>query len=77
MAEQSLSDPLTTGVHADVEATEEAFVAQWTNYGHAPGRVFHEDDDLVWAEAPVPQLPTTPCSAPGLGGMPKRASSRC
>jgi ribosomal protein S18 acetylase RimI-like enzyme len=57
MAEQSSSDPLTTGIHADIEAIEEALVAQWTNYGHAPGGVFHEDDDLVCAEAPVPQLP--------------------
>lgn len=57
MAEQSSSDLLTTGVHADIEAIEEAFVAQWTNYGHAPGGVFHEEDDLVWTEAPVPQLP--------------------
>jgi len=58
MAEQSASDPLMTiGAHADVAAIEEAFVAQWRNYGHAPGGVFHEEDDLVWAEAPVPQLP--------------------
>ena len=57
MAEYSSSDPPTNGVRADIEAIEEAFVAQWTNYGHAPGGVFHEEDDLVWAEAPVSQLP--------------------
>jgi ribosomal protein S18 acetylase RimI-like enzyme len=44
-------------VHADIEAIEEAFVAQWTNFGHAPGGIFHEEGDLIWAEAPVPQLP--------------------
>jgi ribosomal protein S18 acetylase RimI-like enzyme len=48
---------MMTGAQADVAAIEEAFVAQWSNYGHAPGGVFHKEDDLVWAEAPVPQLP--------------------
>ena len=58
MAEQSASaSRMTTRAHADVAAIEEAFVAQWRDYGHAPGGVFHDDDDLVWAEAPVPQLP--------------------
>lgn len=44
MAEQSSSELLTTGVHADIEAIEDAFVTQWTNYGDAPGEVFHEED---------------------------------
>jgi ribosomal protein S18 acetylase RimI-like enzyme len=43
--------------HADIEAIEQAFVAQWSNFGHAPGGIFHEEGDLIWAEAPVPQLP--------------------
>jgi ribosomal protein S18 acetylase RimI-like enzyme len=58
MAEQNPRDLLmTTGPHAEVEAIEEAFVAQWSIYGYAPGGFFHEAADLVWAEAPVPQLP--------------------
>ena len=57
MAAHSSSDPPTTGPRGEIEAIEEAFVAQWSNYGHAPGGVFHEEDDLVWAEAPVSQLP--------------------
>ncbi|MGQ0501884.1 MAG: GNAT family N-acetyltransferase [Panacagrimonas sp.] len=48
---------MTTQVHIDVVAIEEAFVAHWTNYGQAPGGVFHDDGDLVWTEAPVSQLP--------------------
>lgn len=77
MAEQSSSDPvMTTGAHADVEAIDEAFVAQWSNYGHAPGGIFHDDYDLHWAEALCPSFRTTPCSEPGLRGMPKSASIR-
>lgn len=57
MAEQISADSLAAGICADIDAIEMAFVAQWTNYGHAPGGVFHDDDDLVWTEAPVAQLP--------------------
>jgi ribosomal protein S18 acetylase RimI-like enzyme len=48
---------MTTEARRDTLAIEEAFVAQWTNFGRAPGGSFHEADDLVWAEAPIPQLP--------------------
>jgi hypothetical protein len=48
MAEQRASaSRMTTKAHADIAAVEEAFVAQWSNYGHAPGGVFHDEDDLV------------------------------
>jgi len=46
-----------SGAHDDVEAIEEAFVTQWSNFGNAPGGIWHEERDLIWAEAPVPQLP--------------------
>ena len=48
---------MTTKPDTDIEAIEEALVAQWSNFGQAPGGRFHEDDDLVWAEAPVTRLP--------------------
>lgn len=41
----------------DVEAIEEAFVAHWANFGRGPGGTYHDDGDLIWIEAPVPQLP--------------------
>jgi len=50
-------DPLTDAADHDIPAIEEALVAQWRLYGHAPGGVWHEEDDLVWTEAPVSQLP--------------------
>jgi ribosomal protein S18 acetylase RimI-like enzyme len=43
--------------HADIDAIEQALVGLWSNFGHAPGGIFHEEGDLIWAEAPVPQLP--------------------
>lgn len=46
-----------SSVDGDIAAIEEALVAQWSMFGHAPGGVWHEADDLVWTEAPVPQLP--------------------
>jgi ribosomal protein S18 acetylase RimI-like enzyme len=41
----------------DVQAIEDAFVAHWANFGLGPGGSYHDDGDLVWIEAPVPQLP--------------------
>src|ERR1700704_1766455 len=43
--------------HADIDAIEQALVGLWSNFGHAHGGIFHEESDLIWAEAPVPQLP--------------------
>lgn len=40
-----------------IEAIEEAFVAQWANFGRGPGGSLHEENGLEWVEAPVPQLP--------------------
>lgn len=58
MSRQSSNDsPVTSGPDAEIEAIEKAFVAQWTNFGYAPGGIFHESEDLIWSEAPVPQLP--------------------
>src|SRR5262245_15139197 len=48
---------MTTRAVTDVEAIEQALVAQWSNFGHAPGGAFHDDGDLIWVEAPVAQLP--------------------
>jgi len=56
VAEQNQRD-LTGAPDDDILAIEEALVAQWRIYGCAPGGVWHEADDLVWAEAPVSQLP--------------------
>jgi len=42
---------------ADLRAIEDAVVAQWENFGRAPGGTWHEEGDLAWSEAPVPQLP--------------------
>ena len=51
-------DPaVLTAPHPDVEALEEAFVAQWSVYGRAPGGAFRNEDGLVWSEAPVRELP--------------------
>src|SRR5690242_6005419 len=41
----------------DVRAIEDAFVAHWANFGLGPGGSYHDDGDLIWIEAPVPQLP--------------------
>jgi ribosomal protein S18 acetylase RimI-like enzyme len=41
----------------DVQAIEDAFVAHWANFGLGPGGSYHDDGDLIWIEAPVPQLP--------------------
>jgi ribosomal protein S18 acetylase RimI-like enzyme len=44
-------------VRDDVQAIEDAFVAHWANFGRGPGGNYHDDGDLIWIEAPVPQLP--------------------
>ena len=41
----------------DVEAIEQAFVAQWAHFGQGPGGGFHDDGEITWIEAPVPELP--------------------
>jgi GNAT superfamily N-acetyltransferase len=41
----------------DIHAIEEAFIAMWAHFGQGPGGAFHNDDQLVWTEAPVAQLP--------------------
>ena len=41
----------------DVDAIEEAFVAQWAHFGQGPGGSVHIEDGLTWIEAPVRQLP--------------------
>lgn len=41
----------------DIEAIEQALISQWSIYGHAPGGAWHKESDLVWAEAPISQLP--------------------
>lgn len=43
--------------HNDVEALEEAVVAQWANFGQGPGGSYSDDGELAWTEAPVSQLP--------------------
>lgn len=42
---------------SDVEALEEAVVAQWANFGQGPGGSYNDDGELAWTEAPVSQLP--------------------
>jgi len=44
-------------LHSDVEALEEAVVAQWANFGQGPGGSYTNDGELAWTEAPVSQLP--------------------
>ncbi len=44
-------------LHNDVEALEEAVVAQWANFGQGPGGSYNDDGELAWTEAPVSQLP--------------------
>ena len=51
-------------LHEDVEALEEAVVAQWANFGQGPGGAYYEDAELAWTEAPVSQLPYWRSSAP-------------
>lgn len=41
----------------DIEAIEQAFISQWAHFGQGPNGEFHIEEDLVWTEAPVPQLP--------------------
>lgn len=48
--------PMTERV-GDLDAIEDAFLQQWANFGIGPGGTFHDEGDLVWTEAPVPQLP--------------------
>ena len=42
---------------ADIEAIELAFVSQWAHFGQGPAGEFHDDGDLTWLAAPVPELP--------------------
>lgn len=44
-------------VSGDIQAIEEAFVAQWAHFGLGPDGVLHDEGDLIWIEAPIPQLP--------------------
>jgi len=46
-----------SALHDDVQALEEAVVAQWANFGLGPGGSYNEDGGLAWTEAPVSQLP--------------------
>ena len=41
----------------DVQALEEAVVAQWANFGQGPGGSYNDDGELAWTEAPISQLP--------------------
>lgn len=41
----------------DVEALEQALVAQWSNFGEAPGGKFNDNGYFAWIEAPVSQIP--------------------
>jgi len=52
-----VTEPNPIVAHADIPAIEEALINQWSIFGHAPGGVWHDDRDLIWTEAPVPQLP--------------------
>ena len=42
---------------ADLAAIDDAFVAQWSVFGKGPGGAYHDEGDLIWIEAPIPQLP--------------------
>jgi ribosomal protein S18 acetylase RimI-like enzyme len=42
---------------SDLDAIDQAFVAQWSVFGQGPGGTFHDEGDLVWIEASIPQLP--------------------
>lgn len=44
-------------IQDDVEALEAALVSQWALFGRGPEGVLHDEHDLLWVEAPVPQLP--------------------
>lgn len=44
-------------VKADLDAIDEAFAAQWAVFGLGPRGTYHNEGDLVWIEAPIPQLP--------------------
>lgn len=46
-----------SGVSSDIAAIEEAVVAQWSIFGHAPGGTWYDEGGLAWSEAPVPTLP--------------------
>lgn len=52
-----MSDLNPKATQEDIAAIEDALVAQWSNFGRAPGGALHEERDLVWTEAPVSQLP--------------------
>jgi GNAT superfamily N-acetyltransferase len=53
----NLIETLDQTIEQDIEAIEEAVISQWSAYGHAPGGTWHRDKDVIWAEAPIPQLP--------------------
>ena len=44
-------------LEADLDAIDEAFRAQWSLFGRGPGGTYHDEGDLIWIEAPIPQLP--------------------
>lgn len=48
---------MSSTLHSDLEALEEALVTQWTNFGRGPGGAYFDDGELIWTEAPVSQLP--------------------
>ncbi len=55
-----LTEPLDApepGPAPIITAIEDALVAQWSQFGRAPGGTWHEERDLLWTEAPVSQLP--------------------
>ncbi len=42
---------------ADLAAIDDAFVEQWSLFGQGPGGTYNDEGDLIWIEAPIPQLP--------------------
>lgn len=44
-------------IGSDIAAIEQAFVAQWAHFGQGPGGRFHDEGDITWIEAQVPELP--------------------
>src|SRR5262245_7284592 len=45
------------GREADLDAIELAFTEQWSVFGLGPRGAYHDDGDLIWIEAPIPQIP--------------------
>jgi ribosomal protein S18 acetylase RimI-like enzyme len=42
---------------ADLDAIDLAFTEQWSVFGLGPRGEYHDEGDLVWIEAPIPQIP--------------------